>query len=73
MTTWTAERRREYMREYMRMWRLKSPKYKAWKLRLSRRRKHRYDTDQDYRESILQKGREYKAKLREQRRCQHVA
>jgi hypothetical protein len=73
MATWTDEERREYMREYMRMWRVTSPKYKMCKLRQSRAHKHKYDNDPVYREELLRKNREYKAKIREQRRCQNVA
>lgn len=73
MAKWTDERRREYMREYMRMWRSTSPRYKLCKLRASRRHKHKYDSDHAYREALLKRNREYKAKIRAQRRCQHVA
>lgn len=67
MAEWTAERRREYMREYSRKWRATSPKYKDWKLRLSRRRKLKYDTDEEYRNKMMEYSRNYRARLKQNR------
>ena len=48
-----------YMREYMRKWRATSPKYKAWRLRLARRRIERYANDETYRETCKARAKAY--------------